>query len=69
MAALCIPAARRRRKVRWFNPFNLERNAIRDHRKLLVCDRAIAFVGGFNIAAEYQGDGVTEGWHDCGVEI
>lgn len=56
-------------EVRWFNPLSLERYAIRDHRKLLVCDSAIAFVGGFNIAAEYQGDGIKDGWRDCGVHI
>jgi len=28
-----------------------------------------AFVGGFNIAPEYDGDGVTTGWRDLGVEV
>jgi cardiolipin synthase len=63
------PVRRDGGEVRWFNPLSLERGAIRDHRKLLVCDGAVAFVGGFNIAAEYEGDGVTEGWRDCGVVI
>src|SRR5215467_9217993 len=35
--------------VRWFNPLSLNRLGFRNHRKLLVCDRAVAFVGGFNI--------------------
>jgi cardiolipin synthase len=56
-------------EVRWFNPLSLERFAIRDHRKLLVCDEAVAFVGGFNIAPEYEGDGVTRGWCDLGLRV
>lgn len=56
-------------KFRWFNPLKIGRLAYRDHRKLLVCDEETAFVGGFNIAPEYAGDGVTSGWRDLGVEI
>jgi cardiolipin synthase len=57
-------------EVRWFNPVKkLSRLSIRDHRKLLVCDRKVAFVGGFNIATEYEGDGVTSGWCDLGVRL
>jgi cardiolipin synthase len=56
-------------QFRWFNPLSLDRYGIRNHRKLLVCDDRIAFVGGFNIAAEYQGDGVTRGWHDLGLQV
>jgi len=56
-------------EVRWFNPLSLERFAIRDHRKLLVCDEAVAFIGGFNIAPEYEGDGVTRGWCDLGLRV
>jgi cardiolipin synthase len=55
--------------VRQFNPLSFNRLGIRDHRKLLVCDRQIAFIGGFNIAAEYDGDGVTSGWCDLGMKI
>lgn len=55
--------------VRVFNPLALSRFAIRDHRKLLVCDERVAFVGGFNIATEYEGDGVTRGWLDLGLRI
>src|SRR4029077_9322117 len=43
-------------EVRRFNPLSLNRLSIRDHRKLLVCDEQVAFVGGFNIASEYEGD-------------
>ena len=55
--------------VRWFNPISLNRLGFRDHRKLLVCDETVAFVGGFNIAPEYEGDGVTCGWCDIGLRI
>ncbi len=56
-------------QARWFNPESLNRFGIRDHRKILVCDDALAFIGGFNIAAEYQGDGITSGWRDLGLSI
>ncbi len=53
----------------WFNPIQLNRFAIRNHRKSLICGEAIAFVGGFNIATEYEGDGVTRGWRDLGLSV
>jgi cardiolipin synthase A/B len=56
-------------EVRWFNPLSLNRLGIRDHRKLLVCDECVAFVGGFNLAPEYEGDGVTRGWCDLGIRV
>ena len=56
-------------EVRQFNPLALDRIGIRDHRKLLVCDAGVAFVGGFNIASEYEGDGVTLGWCDIGLKV
>ncbi len=56
-------------EVRVFNPLALHRFGIRDHRKLLVCDNRVGFVGGFNIAAEYDGDGVTSGWYDLGMKV
>lgn len=56
-------------EFRWFNPLSLHRIFIRDHRKMLVCDEALAFVGGFNIATEYRGDGVTAGWRDLGLKL
>jgi len=52
---------------RWFNPLKIGRISFRDHRKMLVCDDQTAFIGGFNIAPEYAGDGVTEGWFDLGI--
>jgi cardiolipin synthase len=56
-------------EVRRVNPDLLDSLGSRDHRKLLVCDEEIAFVGGFNIAAEYQGDGVKSGWFDLGLRV
>lgn len=56
-------------EVRLFNPLTLDRLGIRNHRKLLVCDERVAFVGGFNIASEYDGDGVTRGWFDLGLRV
>lgn len=55
-------------EARWFNPLLLRRFGYRDHRKMLVCDEQIAFVGGFNISAVYQGDGVNSGWRDLGLK-
>jgi len=52
-----------------FNPLTLDRLVIRNHRKLLVVDDETAFVGGFNVAPEYVGDGVTRGWRDLGVAL
>jgi cardiolipin synthase len=56
-------------EVRWFNPFRLDRFAIRNHRKLLLCDDSTAIIGGFNAASEYDGDGVAAGWCDLGAII
>jgi cardiolipin synthase len=56
-------------EMRRFNPLHLWRFGVRDHRKLLICDESAIFIGGFNIADEYDGDGVTRGWCDLGVQI
>ena len=56
-------------EVRQFNPLSLNRLGIRNHRKLLVCDEQVAFFGGFNIAPEYDGDGLTQGWYDVGLQV
>jgi len=56
-------------EVRQFNPLALDRLGMRNHRKLLVCDHRVAFVGGFNLASEYDGDGVTRGWLDLGLKV
>lgn len=56
-------------ECRWFNPLTFSRLTFRDHRKLMVLDGTTAFVGGFNIAPEYDGDGVTRGWRDLGLRL
>ncbi len=56
-------------EVRRFNPLHLWRFGVRDHRKLLLGDGSVIFVGGFNVADEYDGDGVTAGWRDLGVRL
>ena len=56
-------------EVRRFNPLHLWRFGVRDHRKLLVCDASLLFIGGFNIADEYDGDGLTCGWCDLGLRL
>lgn len=56
-------------EMRFFNPIRFWRYGVRDHRKLLVCDERVVFVGGFNLADEYAGDGVTRGWCDIGVRL
>lgn len=56
-------------EFRWFNPLDLRRPGVRDHRKLLVCDRRVALIGGFNISAAAEGDGVQRGWRDLGLRL
>jgi cardiolipin synthase len=56
-------------ECRRFNPLNLKRITCRNHRKLLVCDETVAFLGGFNISAAEAGDGVTRGWRDLGLRL
>ena len=53
----------------FFNPLSQTRWSYRNHRKLLVCDDVVAFIGGFNIADHYRGDGVTHGWRDLGLQV
>lgn len=55
--------------VAWFNPLRWRLFSFRDHRKLLIVDDTLAFVGGCNIADEYAGDGVIQGWRDGGVSV
>ena len=63
------PLQRAGGEMRVFNPLALRRVTIRNHRKLLVCDERTAFIGGFNIAPDYEGDGITDGWCDVGLKI
>lgn len=55
--------------LRWFNPLRFPRWPIRNHRKLLVIDDRVAGVGGFNVAEQYVGDGVQNGWADVGLAL
>jgi cardiolipin synthase len=56
-------------EIRRFNPLKLMRLGFRDHRKMLVCDELVAFVGGFNVGKEYEGDGINCGWCDVGIRL
>jgi len=56
-------------EFRWFNPLQLNRIIYRDNRKIIVVDKKVAFIGGFNIGDEYCGDGLTCGWRDLGLKI
>jgi cardiolipin synthase len=56
-------------QFRWFNPLRFKRLGFRNHRKSVICDERVAVVGGFNIGPEYQGDGITKGWHDLGMIV
>jgi len=52
----------------WHHPFAALR---RDHRKLLVCDRGVAFTGGMNIGEEY-GSSIRarhDVWRDTFVQV
>jgi cardiolipin synthase A/B len=56
-------------ELRFFNPLrwrNRLRNFRRDHRKLLVLDGQLAFVGGAGLADEFDG---PEAWRELMVEI
>jgi cardiolipin synthase len=41
----------------------------RNHRKIVVIDGAVAFVGGFNVGDEYLGLGPLGAWRDSAVRI
>ena len=52
----------------WHHPFEALR---RDHRKILVCDRRVAFTGGMNIGEEY-GSSIRarrDAWRDTFVQV
>lgn len=41
----------------------------RNHRKIVVIDNCVSFVGGINIGDEYLGKGNLGNWHDCHIMI
>jgi cardiolipin synthase len=56
--------------VRWFHPLTKGLLPFRNHRKLLLIDELIVFVGGLNIADEYfQGMNDRPPWRDNMLEI
>jgi len=58
-------------QVRIFNPLShwtVIRANNRNHRKILVVDGRVAFLGGLNLAQEYDGDG-RQGWRDTHLRI
>jgi len=64
-----VPLRKAGGEMRWFNPLSLKRFGFRDHRKLIVSDERVAIIGGFNVAAAYEGDGISRGWRDLGMEV
>src|SRR2546426_8554400 len=56
-------------EMRWFNRLTLRRFNIRNHRKLLICDQTLAFIGGFNVAPPREGGGGPRGRRDPGPGI
>lgn len=60
-------------QVRKFHPLrisNLGRMNNRDHRKMMVIDGRVAYVGGFGIAKEWTGHGQDKDhWRDMGVRV
>lgn len=56
--------------VRWFRPIKKGLLPFRNHRKLLIVDNRIAFVGGVNVADEYyRGREGEPAWRDNVIEI
>lgn len=42
----------------------------RNHRKLVICDGRLAYVGGYNLGDEYLGDGISQTfWRDTHIRI
>jgi cardiolipin synthase len=57
-------------KVREFRPVSRGMFLLRNHRKLLLVDDRIAYIGGMNIADEYfHGSGGEPAWRDNAFEI
>jgi len=57
-------------EIRFFRPIRRGLLPFRDHRKLLVVDDRLAFLGGMNVADEYRvGRGGAPPWRDNLLEI
>jgi cardiolipin synthase len=69
---LCPPLREAGCEVRYFRdlkrrPFTLTG---RNHRKLVVVDGRVGFTGGFGIAPEWAGDGLSpDSWRDANAEV
>ena len=56
--------------IRWFHPLFKGLIPFRNHRKLLLVDDRLAFIGGINIADEYNGGAHGEkAWRDNMLEL
>jgi cardiolipin synthase len=56
--------------VRWFRPLSKGLLPFRNHRKLLLIDDTLAFIGGMNISNEYyRGANHEPAWRDNALEI
>ena len=56
--------------VRWFHPLTKGLLPFRNHRKLLLIDETLAFIGGLNVSDEYYRGAHHElPWRDNAVEI
>jgi len=76
--ALHLARADRRRlldggvELRFFNPLRVANrlgNLLRDHRKLLVCDTHVAFVGGAGLTDDFAPGGRRGPWREVMVQI
>jgi cardiolipin synthase A/B len=58
-------------QVTLFNPLSawVRGKLLRNHRKILVVDEAVAFIGGINIAENYASQGPIPGWADLALEV
>ena len=58
-------------KVRIYNPLTslFTGRAWRNHRKILLVDEQVAFIGGVNIGDEYRGSEGEPGWADLVLEL
>ncbi|WP_304608712.1 phospholipase D-like domain-containing protein [Hyalangium versicolor] len=58
-------------KVRVFNPLTsiFMGRAWRNHRKILLVDEQVAFIGGINIGDDYRGTDGEPGWADLVLEL
>lgn len=55
--------------IRWFRPIIRGLLPFRDHRKMLLVDDRIAFIGGLNVANEYYHGNGGRPWRDNALEV